>query len=917
MKKTVAVILTILMIIQIPALSFSGAEYNPDVSDWIPYSMPDMTQIKGTAIDASVLLPAPAGGHGGVTVKGDSLVFQDGTPAKFWGTNVAGQSCFLEHEASDMIADTAASYGYNMVRLHHLDSTAFVPNIFGTDADNLDRSRLDPSQMEKFNYLWARLKEKGIYIFLDFMGIRHLSYDDAVKLGYDSKKAEELSKAPWAFTAIKYFDPDLQDIQKNYMKQLLTYKNPYTGTTLAQDPAFAACCIANEDTLFKDDWVYYNIYYSDYFRNVVCTQFAEWLKDKYKTDDALRSAWYEDGKKGLSDGDSVDGGYVFLDNGYFNDSSNLSAAKKQDIRNFFEFKMSEYYAEMKRYLKEELNIKAIVSGSNTFGINSTSEILSYIDSDMDFVDQHTYYGGGYGSNYLCADCAVGEDNFTSLTQIGSDDKSMASYCAHRSVYNKPVFQSEWNAILPNEYATEANYYMAAYGAFNKWNPIHYNLIQEKWIPSHVAMSTIWSSWHQPLYSLTSCAASYLILGNHVSAANGSYYSLVSDADAMKADFMPEFPKNAEFKAKTGIAYSDRLTKEEIYHIQNNNEKTEKSLTGDTTVSDTNELSLNANSGLFTVNTPKSKVAAGFNLKNGVKLDGVLINSDNGYAAVAVTALDGLRIENSKRILVTATARARNTGMRYSDDGKTMISNGQAPILLEPVNGTVSIDSDINYAVYALDFSGKRKARVPAVRDENGNLVLHMGGRYQTVYYELAEDGGDTGCSVSIDYVNDKLEITGDAADCLVWITDKDGKVVSLVNTGDNYENGSVKIDFNTKLPGEYLLNVCKKGETTVRRNGFRTNYTAPYAVGNALFTFNEDSVSVQLGIMSTKARKKLTVYAVSYDKDGKMTDIKSSTRYVSIGSNNYSFDMKYEVLGTYKIFVWDGSLSPVLKTVQY
>ena len=138
-----------------------------------------------------------------------------------------------------------------------------------------------------------------------------------------------------------------------------------------------------------------------------------------------------------------------------------------------------------------------------------------------------------------------------------------------------------------------------------------------------------------------------------------------------------------------------------------------------------------------------------------------------------------------------------------------------------------------------------------------------------------------------------------------------------MNTGDNYENGSVKIDFNTKLPGEYLLNVCKKGETTVRRNGFQTNYTAPYAVGNALFTFNEDSVSVQLGIMSTKARKKLTVYAVSYDKDGKMTDIKSSTRYVSIGSNNYTFDMKYEVLGTYKIFVWDGSLSPVLKTVQY
>ena len=40
----------------------------------------------------------PAGRHGFLQVAGDHFAFADGTPARFWGTNFNGGSCFPEHD---------------------------------------------------------------------------------------------------------------------------------------------------------------------------------------------------------------------------------------------------------------------------------------------------------------------------------------------------------------------------------------------------------------------------------------------------------------------------------------------------------------------------------------------------------------------------------------------------------------------------------------------------------------------------------------------------------------------------------------------------------------------------------------------------------------------------------------------------
>lgn len=85
-----------------------------DTTGWSPFG-PSAGSPAGTAIDMSFLLDAPAGKHGTLKADGEKLVFEDGTPARFWGTQLAGNSANLTDEQITKIADRLAVYGCNLL----------------------------------------------------------------------------------------------------------------------------------------------------------------------------------------------------------------------------------------------------------------------------------------------------------------------------------------------------------------------------------------------------------------------------------------------------------------------------------------------------------------------------------------------------------------------------------------------------------------------------------------------------------------------------------------------------------------------------------------------------------------------------------------------------------------------------------
>src|SRR5262249_47482683 len=93
----------------------------------------DALSWEGSPIDLSFLnaQERPAGGHGLLKADGDRLVFEDGTEARFWGTNLVANALFATpRENVARQAHRLAQLGYNLVRIHQHDAKWASANIF-------------------------------------------------------------------------------------------------------------------------------------------------------------------------------------------------------------------------------------------------------------------------------------------------------------------------------------------------------------------------------------------------------------------------------------------------------------------------------------------------------------------------------------------------------------------------------------------------------------------------------------------------------------------------------------------------------------------------------------------------------------------------------------------------------------------
>jgi hypothetical protein len=167
-----------------------------------------------------------AGEHGFVrrSADGCDFVLGDGRLARFWAVNDGAFDTDLARHARFL-----AKRGINMVRFF-CNITPTGSNLLTIDSD--DRARL-----------WkgiAAVKKEGIYVTFSpyWAGASHTK----PALGY----LDDGGNHNWG---LLFFDPKLQAAYKNWMKQMLTEKNPNTGIALAQDPTLAVIEIQNEDSL--------------------------------------------------------------------------------------------------------------------------------------------------------------------------------------------------------------------------------------------------------------------------------------------------------------------------------------------------------------------------------------------------------------------------------------------------------------------------------------------------------------------------------------------------------------------------------------------------------------------------------------------------------------------------------------------
>lgn len=212
---------------------------------WFPFYIP-WSYCKGSGVDVSFLLDAPAGKHGFLGVRDDGhFYFEDGTRAKFWGVNIhADKGCFPSYAQAEDSAKRLAQLGCNIVRMHFLDNVEPGGVI---SAGYGDTQHFSESQMEKMDYFIYQLKKNGIYICFDVLGLgaRRFKPGDGVA-DYD--------KIRFGAGGASFFDKRIIELSRKFAADFLSHVNPYTGKSYLDEPAIAMVEMTNENTLFSD-WV--------------------------------------------------------------------------------------------------------------------------------------------------------------------------------------------------------------------------------------------------------------------------------------------------------------------------------------------------------------------------------------------------------------------------------------------------------------------------------------------------------------------------------------------------------------------------------------------------------------------------------------------------------------------------------------
>ncbi len=403
-----------------------------------------------TMVDLRFLLDAPAGKRGFLRTTPDGhFAWPDGTRARFWGVNLSNKSVFIAKPDIDRVADTLARSGVNMVRLEAIDSAGGLLDVPGKETSR----ELNPERLDAIDYWVAKLRERGIYVYIDLLDFRQFKAGDEVpafdKLGRAAR--------PYAF-----LDRRLIDLQKEYASKLLLHKNPYTGQTLAEDPAVALVELCNEHGLFAKAEMLDDLAepYGTGFRQA----WNRWLQRKYTSRDGLKAAWgVQGGADVLMSFEDPGAGNVqlplFARSAVCVDPSLVparrAASRLSDGTRFLYDLQRDYFREMREHLRG-IGVRVPITAVVTM---DCAPDLASVAAELDFVagNQYADHPAFAGQDWS------GDFHLTNQNYLRQHSPwQIAPTIAAMRWAGKPLVIREWATVWPNSYRAVAVPEMAAY-----------------------------------------------------------------------------------------------------------------------------------------------------------------------------------------------------------------------------------------------------------------------------------------------------------------------------------------------------------------------------------------------------------------------------------------------------------------------
>ena len=700
----------------------------------------------GSVIGMEDWLDKPAGKHGAPGFKGDRFVFADGTPVKFWATNISFSMMCQPPELVDRWADKFAKHGFNLVRFHKWIGMGWA----GIMVDK-DRWTLDEVKIKQFDYFHAALAKRGIYSGwspIAFLALcpgdrdKMVAYDEIVAAAAD--RTNFLKNTGYQFVN---FAPDIQDIYIRQITDMLKRVNSATGKRYADDPSLAYVEMQNEDDAF-----FFGI--GDLLKKCptyhkqLSDKLAAWLLKHYGSEEALRKAWE------MKEGETIAAATVNPIAGWIAPNSPVPR-RTLDRYHFMHDQQFEFYRRFEKAIRET-GYKGALIGSNWQAATWLGHFYNLAtDRAIGFIDRHNYARDVMIRNPGSAPLSAGM----------------------QQVADRPFGLSEWGAIGLMQY--DCVPIIAAYGmGLQGWDYSAQFSGSSPWIRGDLRGGLNEICDTLPNIAQYPSLARMIYRGDVkegeiVSTRNVSMQELedgkigfeekLANSGGNFQAFSGSVPVAALAVGRVVINFTDQpaskgLDQERLVALMDPSARVFRSVTGQLTWDTTNE-------GHITINTPGTQAVIGHASGRTLTFADTTILTGNPQVNIFISALDkDATIDKARRLLVTTLGRTFDEGTvidengskaasvpelkypsfsskeRRIDEQRAEFSAKNPTLLIEPVKAEITLKRSGPCRVIPLDHAGRMlpKAEPIPVTTADDSVRFTVDGDQSKTFYYLVE-----------------------------------------------------------------------------------------------------------------------------------------------------------------------------------
>lgn len=440
---------------------------------WKKVDMDDLDIREGSALDLSRFVKKGTVDEKGRIVICNGHFEYENKPGERVKFNSCAISMFgdiarvaLSKEELRDLARQIRMYGYNMIRVHNPERSL----MHGMN----EELKLNREILDRFDYFIYCLKQEGVYLFYD-CGTAHIGWRPFDKWK-DYKK-----RCASNFKGKMLGDVSMRENWEKGVYLVLNHKNPYTGTTLAEDPIFVATVFYNEQNLRFGN-----------AQNLssLNAPWHEWLKKKYGTLESLEKAWT--GKGGISAM-----------------PCNVKSFKDIPLNVFAE--NTPWGLDSNRFFYEALHdldkwyVKVLHSTGAKVAYNNwdcgRSLIYALLRNDMNSICIHGYHT--HPSNYVKP-----KSTQQQLSSVKADFPAMYfTNMAMTRYLDRPLLITEYLHCFWNKYRYEEGLLIGAYSAFQDYDCLtpHASPVT-KFVRKHI---TCFRIYNDPVQRASEVVARYL------------------------------------------------------------------------------------------------------------------------------------------------------------------------------------------------------------------------------------------------------------------------------------------------------------------------------------------------------------------------------------------------------------------------